>query len=556
MSIIDGIRFVGEDERKRKYLLPRSVALLGGKVNNADLILKDKPLQIDLFETETTELSNDGNGNAYIVLDYGVELCGGVRLLIYKANGRSPRLRLTFGESLTEALSKVGRKGATNDHAIRQFDIPANRLSDQEWGNTGFRFLKIELLGKDSFVSFKAAPAVFTYRDYKYIGSFKCSDERLNRIFDTAAYTCHLCMQNMLWDGIKRDRLVWIGDMMIESKTALAVFGNVDIVPKSLEFIKDKTPPERNMNNMASYSLWWLMIVNNWYFMTGDAAFLERQHGYIKALCERISLLVAENGEDSLSGYFLDWQTSTDRVSSKSGVRALLKAALSDGEYMLEVLGETQTAEKVHKALLDFEKYPVSVTASKSAAAMLSQFDMIEPEAAAEIILKGGTKGFSTFTAYYIFKALAKAGEYGLALNGLRDYYGAMIDKGATAFFEDYNILWGKNSGRIDELPGKSQKDIHGDFGDHCYKKFRHSLCHGWSSGPVPFIFEEILGIKVTAPGCREITVAPHLCDLEYACGTFPTPFGELRAEFHKAKNGEIISKITAPKEIKVTVIK
>jgi H/ACA ribonucleoprotein complex subunit 4 len=26
--------------------------------------------------------------------------------------------------------------------------------------------------------------------------------------------------------------------------------------------------------------------------------------------------------------------------------------------------------------------------------------------------------------------------------------------------------------------------DIHGDFGDHCYRGFRHSLCHGWASGP------------------------------------------------------------------------
>jgi alpha-L-rhamnosidase len=39
------------------------------------------------------------------------------------------------------------------------------------------------------------------------------------------ADTVHLCMQDYLWDGIKRDRLVWIGDMHPEVSTINAVFG-------------------------------------------------------------------------------------------------------------------------------------------------------------------------------------------------------------------------------------------------------------------------------------------------------------------------------------------
>ena len=51
--------------------------------------------------------------------------------------------------------------------------------------------------------------------------------------------------------------------------------------------------------------------------------------------------------------------------------------------------------------------------------------------------------------------------------------------------------------GRIDEFPAANQKDIHGDFGNHCYLNFRHPLCHGWSSGVIAFIVEHILGIKI-----------------------------------------------------------
>ena len=35
---------------------------------------------------------------------------------------------------------------------------------------------------------------------------------------------------------------------------------------------------------------------------------------------------------------------------------------------------------------------------------------------------------------------------------------------------------------------------MHGDNGAHCYSGFRHSLCHGWSAGPVPFLAEAVLG--------------------------------------------------------------
>ena len=72
----------------------------------------------------------------------------------------------------------------------------------------------------------------------------------------------------------------------------------------------------------------------------------------------------------------------------------------------------------------------------------------------------------------------------------MKEYYGAMLDKGATTFFEDFDLDWIKNSCRIDELLKGNQLDLHGDFGKFCYKGFRHSLCHGWSVGPISFLLE------------------------------------------------------------------
>ena len=96
----------------------------------------------------------------------------------------------------------------------------------------------------------------------------------------------------------------------------------------------------------------------------------------------------------------------------------------------------------------------------------------------------------STFMSYYILKAVASF-DKAKAIEMMKEYYGAMLSKGATTFWEDFDLAWVNNSGRIDTFPTACEKDIHGDFGAYCYKGFRHSLCHGWSAGVLCFIKEE-----------------------------------------------------------------
>ena len=75
------------------------------------------------------------------------------------------------------------------------------------------------------------------------------------------------------------------------------------------------------------------------------------------------------------------------------------------------------------------------------------------------------------------------------------------------------------NAGRIDQLVPPGKKDIHGDFGNYCYKGFRHSLCHGWASGPTAWLSRHVLGIRILEPGCKAIKVEPHLADLAWVEG-------------------------------------
>ena len=94
-----------------------------------------------------------------------------------------------------------------------------------EIGNTGFRFVRLDLLQNNATISLKEISAILRYRDIPYLGSFECNDQRLNKIWITGAYTVHLNMQEFLWDGIKRDRVVWLGDMHPELMT-ISVFSD------------------------------------------------------------------------------------------------------------------------------------------------------------------------------------------------------------------------------------------------------------------------------------------------------------------------------------------
>lgn len=552
MSIMENMPFVASDERVRKFLLPEKIVKTGGNVKNTDALLRAKPLQIGLNENDLCTLSNDGGENAFLVLDFGREIHGGIRLLNFVSEKTAyPRVRLTFGESLSEAMSAVGQKGACNDHSVRDFEIPLPSYSDQEWGQTGFRFVKIELCEQDAGISLKSALAVFIYRDLEYKGSFRCSDEKINKIYDTAAYTCHLNLQHMVWDGIKRDRLVWIGDMHPEMLTVRSVFGPLDIIAKSLDFARDQAPLPLYMNGMASYSLWWLIIVWDWYFYTGDIDFLKSEGEYARSLLKQMCGKVGEDGGDCLESYFLDWPTHQKPIPEKSGVRALLKIALSKGQKLCSALGDKELSALCGEKAEALAKLPPEHQNQKQTAAVAALAGLLSDNEAAKVIKDGGVKGLSSYLLFYTLKELSKT-DPECALSLLKDYECRQLDRGATTFFEDYDVSWEQNAGDILSL--SKNEDIHGDRGDYCYKGFRHSLCHGWASGAVPFLAECVAGIEIAEPGCKKIRISPKMCGLDFIKVSYPTPLGILKAEIRRSGNG-FSTEYSAPEGMTVEIV-
>lgn len=249
-----------DDDRRRKTLFPVRVVWTQGNVQNEDILLKESAMQIAREETKLCTLKNENGKKASILLDYGTEIHGGMRLLAWSdSTGKGAKVRVRFGESVSEAMSTVGEESnATNEHARRDLQIEVGRLSSNTIGETGFRFIRIDLEEPEAELTLKSVCAVLVYRDLTYHGSFSCDDALLNKIWDVGAYTVHLNMQEYIWDGIKRERLVWIGDMHPEILTIRTVFGEDRSVEKSLDFAREKAPLPGWMNGMASYTMWYV----------------------------------------------------------------------------------------------------------------------------------------------------------------------------------------------------------------------------------------------------------------------------------------------------------
>lgn len=464
-------------------MIPKKIINVSDSVLQAENLLIEKENQIGLNETVLTKIS----GKGYLVLDYGEELCGGIEIATFLIDGyRQPKIRIRFGESVAEVHSSLGEKNSTNNHSLRDFETSLVSYSSMTFGQTGFRFIRIDFLEDISF-GIKAINAKFQKNELPLLYEYKGNDDDIKSIFVAAKRTIDLCMQDYLWDGIKRDRLVWVGDMHPEMLAVVTLYGRQDIIERSLDFVKNQTPLPAWMNRIPMYSSWWIIILADYFNLTNCSEYIFKQAEYLQALVKQINACIKENGDLDFPSYFVDWPTK-DKEDEPAGVRAICVWGMKSAIVLQTALGEDSTVSKV--ALKKLLKQPIEVKSAKQVIGLKYIATGAMSSAEKNILVAGGAKGMSTFMSYYILKAVCETSGVLVAIEIMKEYYGGMLSRGATTFWEDFDVDWLKGSGRIDELPKDGQKDIHGDFGAYCYKGFRHSLCHGWSAGVLRFIKE------------------------------------------------------------------
>ncbi len=128
----------------------------------------------------------------------------------------------------------------------------------------------------------------------------------------------------------------------------------------------------------------------------------------------------------------------------------------------------------------------------------------------------------SPFFMYFVLETLFENGYADLALHSIKREWGNMLDSGCTTCLESFNT---KTEWRT------------------------RSVAHAWSASPAIYLITELLGIRPTKPGFTEFEVVPCDSKLDFAKGSIPTPYGEIKVEWNRNADGNVEITCAAPKE-------
>ena len=115
------------------------------------------------------------------------------------------------------------------------------------------------------------------------------------------------------------------------------------------------------------------------------------------------------------------------------------------------------------------------------------------------------------YMRFYELEALCAMDEQSYVLKEMKDYWGGMLNLGATSFWEEYN-------------PSKKGAEHLAMYG----REFGKSLCHAWGASPIYLLGKYYLGVKPTSPGYQTYSIEPKLGGLQWMQGKVPTPDSEI----------------------------
>jgi hypothetical protein len=503
--------------------------------------------------TLPAKLLTDTEGPS-LFLDFGRELTGRIEII---SDSDSPAtVTIQMGESESETL-KVPYLG------INQLTIPSH--ATMHGPKTAFRYAKIRFLGGGPQLRFKKIAVDHIFYPVAYAGSFESSDEMLNRIWEVGAYTAHLCMQDGVWDASKRDRGRWMGDLDVSGRVIEDVFGEKPLMEDTLDRLMGPAPVDEHVNGIPGYSAFWFTGVADYYRHTGSKEFLQREHERMLQLLRYVDAEFDNRGiyaNKTSVWLYVDWSPDLngDTPETRKATTLEFYRAYREAAWLLRELGDTANAHRYEaraaqtklaadKYLLDSSTNTFGPRWQTNAAAIVGDItDAAQNESIWNHVLSQvGHIPHNAFIItpyynYYVIQAMAKTGHRKAALDWIRQYWGGMINEGATSMWEAYDPSWYK-------------EDFHASLQADNRSGYFVSLAHGWSAGPTAWLMEEILGIEPTGQGFNTVNIRPDLVDLAWAKGAEPTPRGLLKVDAHRdGKNVMIAVDLPAETIARVSV--
>jgi len=383
----------------------------------------------------------------------------------------------------------------------------------------------------------------YASHDLSHSGSFRCSDEEINKIWEVGAYTMDLTTREFFMDGIKRDRWTWSGDAIQSYLMNYYLRFDTECVKRTIRQLRGKDPVTAHVNTIMDYTFYWFKSVLDYYQYTGDADFVREMWPRMVTLMDYVQSRTNSEGMaegQSDDWIFVDW---VDFPMHKRGTlcfeQILFCKALETMALCADVLGiktnyRSQSEELLHKINLTFwsdeekayyhaiEDGVMNRQITKFPNMFAIIYGMAHEEQRQEIMqrvmLNPKVDPITTpYMRFYELEALCIDGLQTQVLQEIRDYWGGMLREGATSFWEKY----------VPTEKGVQHLAMYG-------RPYGKSLCHAWGASPVYLLGKYYLGVQPTKPGYEEYEVRPALGDLEWMEGDVPTPQGMIHVYMDK----------------------
>ncbi len=475
-----------------------------------------------------------------VFADFGEETYGFARLAGIRGTGYA---KVIYAESEPEALDEA-------DGHVDSWEIV--RLASDTWRSDvphGFRYLHVIPLDKgleigEVSMDFEVSPAKSAR------GRFRCSDDRLNKIWDVSAHTLALTSREVFIEGVKRDHWVWSGDAVQSFLMNYYLAADDDLVKRSLWTLRGGDPVQRHINTIMDYTFYWFIAVRDYWLYSGDRTFLRQIYPAMESLMTWVCGRLDANGRpcDRPGDWmFIDWAPKP--LPNHGGVCAfeqmLFVRALESLADVAREVGSADAATRhaaraarlrdeivplwwddakgglLHLLRTDGTRDPMLTRYANMFGLFYDYFDAARrARVVRDVLLNDAVMKIQTpYMRFYELEALARVGERARVLDEIRAYWGGMLDLGATAFWELYN-------------PTETGAQHYAMYG----RPYGKSLCHAWGASPIYLLGRYYLGVEPTKPGFAEYTVAPDAAGLAWMEGVVPTPRGDVRVDVRDGK--------------------
>ncbi len=496
-----------------------------GKFKQKEITPEKFPFAYEKIEWKKREVLENG-----VLFDFGTETFAETVFskLVEK------QVRVQFGESREEALDAEW----SVVHFVQE---PKNGILS--YPPYAFRYL---------FVSDRNAQveANYEYLPLKKKGTFSCDEEMINRVWNTAAYTFHLNSREFLLDGIKRDRWVWSADAYQSLFVNRYLFFDQELEKRTLIALGGKSPFLRHINTIVDYTFFWIISLYDYYQTYGDLKFLEQIFDQMQEVMNFCRKRTDEDGfmrGKEGDWIFIDW-AEMDKTGALCGEQILYAKAMKCYAAICRLLGReddgcAEKAERLTEQIFvhfydeekgvfidSYESGKRNVTRHSNILAYLflpcSQKQ--KQQIYERVILNDKIAAITTpYFKFYENQVHCEAGNGKLLEKSLREYYGSMLEQGATTLYEEYDPT----------MKGAEHYAMYGN-------PYEKSLCHAWSASPIYLLGRYRMGVRNTGTGYDTFEVCPQLGDFQRFAGTVPLQKGEVSVQMDPEK---VIVKASVP---------